>query len=169
MKPLSPKHLKFIELVVSGKPQGEAYKLSIGKSGVSRAVADVKASQLCKRYASQIASEREKIQQIVTGARDSEVVRIALKSVLSEAEVDAKLSAIVNGELLEVQLMNLTTGKTYKAKVTPSVSDITKAIDLYYKRFGSNAPSKTDITSGGKELVINWQETHPNEPDDKTK
>ena len=165
MKPLKESHLKFIQLIAEGKPQGEAYRVTIGKSGVSQKVSDVKASQLCKRYASQIASEREKIQSLVVSAKDSEVVRIALKSVLSQAEVDAKLSSIIDGSFLSEDVM-FVSGKPMKVKRTPNAGEVSKAIDLYNKRFGANAPSKIDATV--KDLTVVWNESHPNESDNKT-
>lgn len=142
-KPISKSHQEFIRLVVSGRSQQDAYRLSVGKKGVRSNVCDVKGSQLAKRYASDIASERERLASVVQAANDSESVKEALKSVLSQAQVDAKLCSIINGtfEYEDVVPVN---GKLMKLKRQPNANETAKAIDLYNKRFGSNAPTKAE-------------------------
>lgn len=153
MREISPSHKKFIEFIVNGESQSVAYRLSIGKKGISKSVCEVKGCQLAKRYATEIAQERERRAMIIQAANDSAIVKDALKSVLTQAQVDAKLSAIINGEEQEVKQLNAQ-GKVFKAFVTPSILDRLKAIDLYNKRFGSNAPVKSDVALHSNEEIF---------------
>jgi hypothetical protein len=128
---ISPKHQEFIRLVANGANQKEAYRVSIGKSGVSDSTCEGKSSNLAKKYAKEIDAERKRIQDIVTSTKDSEVIKTALNGILSQAEVDKALcDSIINPE---------------------NGSEKLKAIDLYNKRFGSNAPiqTQTDLTLNG--------------------
>jgi hypothetical protein len=122
---ISPKHQEFIRLVANGANQKEAYRVSIGKSGVSDSTCEGKSSNLAKKYAKEIDAERKRIQDIVTSTKDSEVIKTALNGILSQAEVDKALcDSIINPE---------------------NGSEKLKAIDLYNKRFGSNAPVKSEV------------------------
>lgn len=145
------KHLEFIRLVVEGTNQSEAYKLTCGNKSLTSQSAKVKGSQLAKKYKNEIQLERQKRSDMVTAAKDTEVVKNALNEVLSQAQVDAKLSKIINGDLIEITALNAF-GKVFTNEVTPTISQVLGAIDLYNKRFGSNAPIKKDITSNGEKL-----------------
>lgn len=160
-------HKEFIRLVVSGENQMNAYRLTAANKSITTDSAKVKGSQLAKKYALEIAEEKERQAKAISDAQDKDIVQNALKQVLSQAEVDAKLCDIINGKLIFMQQLN-GQGKIYKAQVTPTISDITKAIDLYNKRFGSNAPVKQDITTGGKEIRT-WiiEPTKSNDQQDK--
>lgn len=138
------KHKEFVRLVGAGKTFESAYQLAINGQSTKKSCRE-NGSRLAKRYAKEIAQERERRARVVERAKDSDVVKKALKSVLTQAEVDAKLSAIINGDRIKVQMMNAS-GKIYSGKITPTIADITKAIDLYNKRFGSNAPIKSTIS-----------------------
>lgn len=142
---LSDKHKEFIRLVANGSEQDKAYAATVGNNKVTKATARAKGSHLAKKYAIQIQQERERLQKVIQDAHDTDTVKNALKSVLTQAEVDARLCDIINGKLIDMQLLN-NQGKVYKAQVTPTIADITKAIDLYNKRFGSNAPTKSEVT-----------------------
>lgn len=145
MRKPNEKHLEFIRLVAGGSEQDKAYWGTVGNKKVAKNTARNKGSVLAKRYAKEIAQERERAAKMITDAADSNVIKQALKSVLTQAEVDAKLSAIINGDLIKVQMMNAS-GKIYRGEIAPTIADITKAIDLYNKRFGSNAPIKSQIS-----------------------
>jgi hypothetical protein len=131
-KKLNKRVLKFIGLVASGETLEKSYVAICNKKTTSPN-ARVQGSRLSKKYAPEIAQERERIANVVTEARDSSIVREALNGILSQAEVDERLSRIIS--------------------FSASDQDRLRAIDLYYKRFGSNAPAKTDITSDGKALT----------------
>lgn len=150
MKLISAKHQEFIRLVSNGTLQGEAYKLSVGKSGVSRNVADVKGSQLAKRYSKEIQQAKKASAKAVQHANESSDAQIALKQVLTQIEVDAKLCSIINGTF-EYEDVIPVNGKLMPFAKKPNASDTIKAIDLYNKRFGSNATEKKDIT-----LIKGW-------------
>lgn len=79
--------------------------------------------------------------------KQSEALKL---KIMSQVEVDAKLCDIISGKPQLVQLLN-SQGKVFKAEITPSLADITKAIDLYNKRFGSNAPA---VIKQDGEMVI---------------
>jgi hypothetical protein len=145
-------HKEFIRLVVSGENQMNAYKLTASNKTITNDSAKVKGSQLAKKYALEIAQEKERQARVLSDVQDKDIVQNALKQILTQAEVDAKLCDIIKGKLIFMQQLN-NQGETYKSQVTPTIADITKAIDLYNKRFGSNAPVKQDITSGGEKFV----------------
>ena len=141
---ITAKHLEFIRLVANGETQSNAYKVSFGKLKVSKNVSEVKGSQLAKKYALQIQQARENAQKVIEQANKEKEAEIALKQILTQAEVDAKLCKIINGELIEVQQLN-TQGKVFKALITPTISEQRLAIETYNKRFGSNEAIKTEI------------------------
>lgn len=141
---ITAKHLEFIRLVANGETQSNAYKVSFGKLKVSKNVSEVKGSQLAKKYALQIQQARENAQKAIEQANKEKEAEIALKRILTQAEVDAKLCKIINGELIEVQQLNQQ-GKVFKALITPTISEQRLAIETYNKRFGSNEAIKTEI------------------------
>lgn len=136
---LSPKHKDFIKKVADGLTQSDAYRLSIGKDGVSKSVCEVKGSQLAKKYAKEIDLERKRVSDIVNHASDSKVVENAFKDVLSKAERMKFLS-------------NLVTTKSDKI----FTGDKIKAIAELNKMDGSYAPTqvKSENTT-----TINWSES----------
>ena len=141
---ITAKHAEFIRLVANGETQSNAYKVSFGKLKVSKNVSEVKGSQLAKKYALQIQQARENAQKAIEQANKEKEAEIALKQILTQAEVDAKLCKIINGELIEVQQLNQQ-GKVFKALITPTISEQRLAIETYNKRFGSNEAIKTEI------------------------
>jgi len=149
---ITAKHLEFIRLVANGETQSNAYKVSFGKLKVSKNVSEVKGSQLAKKYALQIQEARENAQKAIEQANKEKEAEIALKQILTQAEVDAKLCKIINGELIEVQQLN-TQGKVFKALITPTISEQRLAIETYNKRFGSNAAEKID-----QKIIVKYQD-----------
>lgn len=141
---ISPSHQAFINNVAKGLTQTEAYKLSVGKKGVSKATAEAKGSQLAKKYAKEIQEARKKAQSIVDKAADTKEAQIALKEVLTQAQVDAELCKIISG-VSEVEKIIIVAGERQTVMCKPDHSDKLKAIDLYNKRFGSNAVQKHDL------------------------
>lgn len=138
---ISAEHREFIRLVANGSEQDKAYLVTVGNNKVTLPTARSKGSALAKKYMKEIESERIRLMDIITLAKDSEVIKTALNGVLSQSEVDAKLcESITDAE---------------------SPMEKLKAIDLYNKRFGSNAPVKTlsEITGDlniSKRAVINF-------------
>jgi len=149
---LSIPHRKFINLVASGQTQALSYKLSIGKKGVSKAVCEVKGSQLSKRYADLITIQREKLSEVITQARKSEVVESALKSVLSVAERLEWLTKLVNGEIKAKQPFVIG-GKIMEYPSEPSHNDRIKALAELNKMDGAYAVERIEVTNIGKAPV----------------
>ena len=148
------KHIEFIRLVANGETQTEAYRVTCGNLKVTSKVAKVKGSQLAKRYAQEITEVKQKAQKVVELANESKEAKNALKAILTQAEVDATLSKIIRGED-ECEKILVIGGKAQIIKTCkPDHSDKLKAIDLYNKRFGSNAPTKQEIKINklGKDL-----------------
>lgn len=140
-------HIKFIQLVSEGKTYENAYQLAINKKSTPKSCRE-SGSVLAKKYAKEIDRARKKYTAILEQANDSKVVKDALKSILTQAEVDAHLSKIIKGELIEVQQLSQN-GKVFKAKVTPTIAEQRAAIETYNKRFGSNGAVKiTEVVEG---------------------
>jgi hypothetical protein len=151
---ISKHHTEFIRLVASGETQKHAYYLSNPNKTLSKGTIDVESSKLAKRYAKEIQQAKQQAANIVQQANESDIAQNALKSILTQAQVDAKLCDIINGKPQLVQQLN-SQGKVFKAEITPTIADQTKAIDLYNKRFGSNEAIKQDIniTEEKKSLI----------------
>lgn len=123
---MKKEHIEFIRLVANGTTQSEAYRATVGNPKATIDSVKSKASNLANKYAKEIDVERKRVQDIVTSIKDSEVLKTALNGILSQAEVDKHLcDSISNAE---------------------SGMEKLKAIDIYNKRFGSNAPVKTHLT-----------------------
>jgi hypothetical protein len=147
VKPIPKNHLKYIELLQSGVPQREAYLQSVAKAGSKTATMDASASTLARRYHSLIHLSNDKAKEIIKQAHEKKEAVIALNGVmalaakvLSVVEVDAILCEIMTGQIA---------GTT--------AADRNRAIDIYYKRFGSNAAKLIDIntTTDMRVLVMN--------------
>ena len=142
---MNGKHREFIVLVAKNIHYEVAYRQVFGKKA-NKTTAKTNGNKLLHRYAKEIQAEKDKYQKAITEARESRVVQEVLASVLSQAEVDSKLSQIINGEL-EIEKVVMTPKGPDKAKFKPDHSDILRAIDVYNKRFGSYAALKVDIPS----------------------
>lgn len=123
-KGISKEHLEFIRLVSIGHSLEDAYVTS-SNTNTTGGNSRTQGSRLGKKYAIEIAHAKDKAVKLVNDVNDSEVVKNAIKDILTQAEVDAHLCRIMT-----------------KAKYD---GDKLKAIDLYNKRFGSNAPVKSDV------------------------
>ena len=144
------KHIEFIRLVANGETFEKAY-VTICNKKTTNGNARTQGSRLAKKFAKQIAEAKENIQKVIKAAHESEVAKNALKSLLTVDEVDLKICSIIRGDLQEVQVLT-STGKVMKAKITPTISEMKAASETFYKRFGSNAPTKTDLTSKGESI-----------------
>jgi len=122
---ISLKHKEFIRLVAEGNTQGNAYQLTLANKTITPASARAKGSELAKKYAKEIQQLIEKKAKAVESVHENKDVQIALKSILTQAEVDAKLCEII-----------------LKTKFD---GDRLRAIEVYNKRFGSNAPIRNDM------------------------
>ena len=144
MASLSAKHLDFISLVAAGEEQGIAYKLTVGKNGVSKQVSQVKGSQLAKKYALLIDEERQRLRKVVEAANDSKVAEIAQKRIMSSAERMEWLTMMADGTI-KAKRPFVVAGKIMEYPEEPSHSDRIKALAELNKMDGSYAPTKTDI------------------------
>ena len=148
----SAKHNEFIRLVASGETQWKSYKLSFPKKNLSKKTCEVEGNKLAKKYALQIQQAKENAQKVIEQANKEKEAEIVLKQILTQAEVDAKLCKIINGELIEVQILNQQ-GKVFKELITPTISEQRAAIETYNKRFGSNAAEKID-----QKIIVKYQD-----------
>jgi len=138
-------HKEFIRLVADDLAQDEAYRLTNANKTLTMATCRVNGSKLAKKYALEIQEAKKKALDIVEQANNTKDVQNALKSILTKAEVDAKLCEIIKGDLQEVQMLN-NQGKVFKAMISPTLSERAKAIDTYYRRFGLNEAQKQEVT-----------------------
>ncbi len=123
-KPIGQDHIKFCILVSQGHEYLSAYVTACNPKLTNNSN-KVSACRLAKKYSLHIAELKEKAIKLVEAAHDSSIVKNALNDILTQSEVDAALCKIM-----------------MKGK---SDGDKLKAIDLYNKRFGSNAPIKSDV------------------------
>src|ERR1019366_1580927 len=140
-EPKNLKHRKFIQLLGSGSlSQAEAYKQAVSNHQKSKKMLEQGGSRLAKRYAVLIGLHRQKAKEIVERAHEKKEVLAVFTQILTQAQVDARLSDIIRGEVK---------GTT--------VADINRAIDIYYKRFGSNAATRAEVntTTDMRVLVMN--------------
>jgi len=83
-------------------------------------------------------------------AKESELIRAAKAGVLSEIELDLFLSRIIKGEefdQISFTVKNDIVGALVKsASVKPGLSDRIKAAELLYRRFGSYAGFKLELS-----------------------
>ncbi len=120
MTPTLKSHIEFCRAVSNGSTYKDAYKTYVSrKVDVSDAVCEKDGSLLGKKYAAYIADLKKKDADDIMQARSEEVVKKALNEVLSVLEVDAILCK-------EVQKGD------------------TKAIDIFYKRFGAYPATKVE-------------------------
>ena len=143
---INKKHTDFIQQIAKGVQQEVAYRTTIGNKDTTSQSARSQGSKLCKKYAKEITEAKQKAQKVVEQANYSQDAKNALKQVLTQAQVDAKLCEIITGEAT-VEKIIVVAGKVQVIKsCKPDHSDKLKAIDLYNKRFGSNAPTSTNIS-----------------------
>lgn len=143
-KPISKNHRKFIDLVAGGEAIGKAYQL-ITKNKPTIKTANENGSKLAKRYAIEIASERDKLSKAISQAHESEAAKTALKSVLSKAERLEWLTKLVNGEI-KAKVPFVIGGKIMEYPSEPSHSDRIKALAELNKMGGDYAPTKNEVT-----------------------
>ncbi len=120
MKPKVKSHIEFCKAVSRGTTYKDAYRNYVAtKKTISDQTCEVNGSVLAKRYAEYIQELKEKDSRAVDKAHENDASNDALKEILSVAQVDAKLCKLID-------------------KLDP------RAMDLYYKRFGHYAPTKTE-------------------------
>lgn len=144
------KHQEFIRLVANGTPQNEAYRATSSNPKATAKTAKEQGSKLARRYAKEILEAKEKASKLIEEANNSEASQNALKSILTQAEVDKILTDIISGQEFEAQQLNITTGKLIKSKVRPTIAERRAAIETYNKRFGSNIDVKQHIQVDGE-------------------
>ena len=145
-------HREFIRLVADGIAQDEAYRLTSTNNTLTTATCRVNGSKLAKKYALEIQDLKKKALDIVEEVNKNKDVKNALESILTKAEVDAHICNIIKGDLQEVQMLN-NQGKVFKAKVSPTISERTKAAEVYYKRFGLNEAEKSEVELKGLKVI----------------
>ena len=120
MTPTLKSHIDFCRAVANGSTYKDAYKTYVSrKVNVSDAVCEKDGSLLGKKYAIHISELKKRDADDIIQARSEEVVKTALNEVLSVAEVDAILCKVVQ-------------------------KGDTKAIDIFYKRFGTYPATKVE-------------------------
>jgi hypothetical protein len=139
------KHSEFIRLIVNGETQSNAYKLSVGKKGVSKQVSEVKGSQLAKKYAKLIAEQRDNLKKVVEEAQKDKVAEIAQMNILTSAQRMEILSNIAQGKL-KVKKPFVIGGKVLEYPSEPDHTDIKNAIAELNKMQGDYAPTKQETT-----------------------
>ena len=142
---ISKQHQEFINNIANGLTQKEAYKVSVGKKGVSSQVAEVKGSQLAKKYADLIHQERERLKKVVEAAQDNKIAEIAEMKIMSAAKRMELLSMMANGEL-RIKQPIVIAGKIMEYPAEPTAVDRRAAIAELNKMEGSYAAIKQDIT-----------------------
>jgi hypothetical protein len=142
---LAPKHIEFINLVAKGETQSNAYKLSVGKKGVSKQVSEVKGSQLAKKYAVLINEERERLRKVVEAANDSKLSEIAQMNIMGKAERMELLTKMAKGEL-KIKTPFVIAGKIMEYPAEPTASDRRAAIAELNKMAGDYAPAQLNTT-----------------------
>lgn len=145
---ISAKHIEFIDLVSKGISQQEAYLLTSTNKSLTKATARVEGSKLAKKYAKEIQLRKEKAAEVVMAANDETQAKEALKSIVDQANADAKIFRILSSDDI-VEDIIVVSGKVQIVKRKPTQSEIQKAYELYCKRFGSYAPNRTEITGDG--------------------
>jgi hypothetical protein len=147
------KHSEFIRLVANGETQSNAYKLSIGKKGVSKQVSEVKGSQLAKKYANLIAEQRDNLKKVVEEAQKDKVAEIAQMNILTSAQRMEILSNIAQGKL-KVKKPFVIGGKVLEYPSEPDHTDIKNAIAELNKMQGDYAPTKINQENTGIIRVV---------------
>jgi Ulp1 family protease len=142
---ISAKHIKFINLVSTGVSQQEAYLLTSPNKNLTKTTARVEGSKLAKKYANEIQLSREKAAEAVESANDTKDAQDALKTIVNQANADAKIFRILSSDDI-VEDIVVVSGKVQVVKRKPTQSEIQKAYELYCKRFGSYAPNQVGHT-----------------------
>lgn len=130
-------HRRFISLVASGVTYGEAYRQHNPDKSPAERTCRSEGSRLAEKYAEEIKKEQQLYLESAEEARKSEAAAAALKKIISQTEVDARLCEIINGTL-ETEKIFIINGKVQVLKTArPDHKDILTAIEIFYKRHGS--------------------------------
>ena len=128
----------------------QAYTLTSLKKNLTKpnktltsASARVEGSKLAKKYALEIQQEKEKSANILIAANNTKEAQDALKSIVEQADVDAKLFKILGDDDM-VNDIYFAFGKPIPFTRKPTQGEIQKSADLYYKRFGSFSATKIE-------------------------
>lgn len=149
---ISKEHNAFIDAVAKGVDFKTAYATQCNPNATD-ANCKSQGSRLAKKYALEIQQAKEKAQEAIQQARDSNAVKEALNDILSQAEVDAILSDFISGKKFKVTVTDAF-GNTHDREITPSLSERRAAIETYNKRFGSNEAEKKKIEIEDKRTTI---------------
>ena len=146
MGTISAKHIKFIKLVAKGTTYTEAYLITFHNKTVTKSTARVQGSILAKKYATEIQQAKEKDAKVISDTIDTNTAQIALKSIVSQADADAKAFRILGENDLVVDYYYVM-GKPKEFTRKPTPAEIQKAYENFCKRFGSNAATKIANTN----------------------
>ena len=141
MGTISKNHIKFIKLVAKGHTFQEAYSITSDNKSITKATARAQGSKLAKKYATEIQQAKEKDATIVSAAIDTNTAQNALKSIVSQADADAKAFRILGENDLVVDYYYVM-GMPKEFTRKPTQTEIQKSFALYCLRFGSNAATK---------------------------
>ena len=152
MPKIIAKHIEFINLVSKGVSQQDAYITTSPNKSLTKATARAEGSKLAKKYANEIQQAKENAAKVVKDAFDSDTAKTALKSIVDQANADAKIFRILSDDDI-VEDIVVVGGKVQIVKRKPTQAEIQKSYDLYCKRFGSYQPTKMEHTGpGGSDL-----------------
>lgn len=143
-KAKNEKELKFIELVSRGMDFKKAYVTSCDKK-CTNSGAKTGGSRWGKKFADEIQAARGLVLNAKDKAIEAEVVREAVKDILSQAEVDKRLCEIITGKFSVHERVWNTKKLKYEDVIRkPNPSETARAIDIYNKRFGSYSAEKKE-------------------------
>ena len=155
---LSIEHLEFIRLVANGMNQSEAYKATVGNPMATVDSVKSKASNLAAKYSTEISQQKQKHQQLIQQANETEASQNAQNKVLENAskiitqfQADAKVFRIL-GEDDMVDDMIIVGSKYSPIKRKPTQKEIQDAYKLYNLRFGSNAAFNLNVSNADQPL-----------------
>lgn len=149
---LKPNHVKFVQLIVQGLTQVEAYRTSIGDKNTSLSTAEAKASNLVKKYATLIQQERDKLNEAVSIKVIDKLSNLEVKKVLSVIERKHILSEIATGEV-KIKKFIVCDGIIEERDAVPDSTDRKNAIAEFNKMEGAYTPINVANTDkSGKDL-----------------
>ncbi len=148
---ISKAHTEFIRLVANGENQSDAYSLTSPNKSLTKGTIKVESSKLAKKYAKQIAEQRQKNKDIVDSANKIELQETSKMHLMSVARRMEILSDIAEGKIPLKKPM-VCDGVIELIEIVPDWMDRRNAIAELNKMTGDYATIKTDITSKGESI-----------------
>ena len=144
---LKPKHQLFVAKYMETRSHIDAYMHVYPDS--TRITASVKGKALLRKptIALLLKDILRSTEEIINDVR-KDIVAKAATGILTETEIDQRLSDMVMGTL-QVEREVVVNGQTITVYVNPEHSDINRAAELLYKRKGSFATERHEIDNKG--------------------